>query len=145
MIDDEQGWEMKVGAKSIKMTVQELTDAVAIEVMGWERMISIGFGDTFVYSEDGKRKAVDACDYKPYERARERDMIVERMVELKFHYYANHYVGNDPCAIFDKEQEIGPLGIPIDPCSCSNAEWGIAVMIAAYEAITGKRVEVVID
>ena len=116
--------------EAIKMTVQELVEAVAEEVMGWERMCSEGFGDSFGFYKDGKRQAEDANDYKPHERPHPRDDIVERMRELG--YDTRIIILKPPARPVVQFNEVARV----------NKNLGIAVMLAAYEAITGKRVEV---
>ena len=135
-----EGWTVE----ACSLTVAELTEAVANSVMGWEKWISPNTLEWWVKDRLQIRVSsewpIDDEVWRPATYATHRDMIVERMRELGYDWQikGGAKAGLKYRANFCKE----------DFTKMAHAEDdnpGIAVMLAAYEAITGKRVEMAVD
>jgi len=122
--------------ETIKMTVEELTAAMATEVMGWTRELRScdsewWSGPIGTYPEPLPIFLVD--EWSPARDAYHRDGIVEKMRGLGWTFYLTGNL-NEQGASFAKDK--------IVTRHKRNKNIGIAVMLAAYQAVTGNRVEV---
>lgn len=129
----------------IKMTVSELTAAVAVEVMGWrksyvisrntEGWLGCGTIGRVPCWRIGRSFIRLAIDFSPDRTAHHRDWIVDRMQHLGCEVIMD---SNEGCWLVSFCAVWRDLGNPPD---AKHETLGLAVMLAALEAMTGQRVE----
>lgn len=124
-----------------KMTVAELTEAVALEVMDWKKR-RYWRPTKRVWGWYDGRRVYYVDQYRPNDIPRQRDMIVERMRELGWHMTTSNYISQQVTFFNHEITQPMNFGIPVPFNGQHKDNLGIAVMLAAYLAVTGQRVEV---
>lgn len=125
----------------VKMTVAELTEAVAVKVMGWTRRSSNETSQGWTWAERTGRFA-EYASWNPKRDANHRDMIVDQMQELGFYYECKMMPPAPRVFVEIRFCGYDAKGWTIGGCA-SHTEKGTAVMLAAHEAKTGQRVELI--